>query len=205
MKPHIQLLAAVALALSLASCSSDSKEEATDTTTATASTTSSVTTSSTPASSAPAEAQEQFAPGDPRLVPVDAVYHTGLFIEAGHSETGGKHYWVCNGGQYTIADGAPVEAGTCKGPLTYEEGNAINHQWEPVFDRMREEAGLNDAPAPEPAPAEESCPAAECGYGYDENGNPNPSSGEIQTYHGCEDGYINDPELCAAVREKIEG
>ncbi|GAB3086944.1 hypothetical protein [Corynebacterium aquatimens] len=48
-------------------------------------------------------------------------------------------------------------------------------------------------------------PASECGYGYDENGNPNPTSGEIQTYHGCEDGYITDPELCAAVRKKIEG
>ncbi|GLB62643.1 hypothetical protein NCCP2495_05210 [Dietzia sp. NCCP-2495] len=46
---------------------------------------------------------------------------------------------------------------------------------------------------------DDSCAAAICGYGYDENGNPNPSSGEIQTQYGCEQGYITDPELCAAV------
>lgn len=44
-----------------------------------------------------------------------------------------------------------------------------------------------------------TCAAAICGYGHDENGNPNKSSGEIQTEHGCEQGYITDPELCAAV------
>ena len=27
-----------------------------------------------------------------------------------------------------------------------------------------------------------TCPAAVCGYGHDENGNPNPSSGEIQSW-----------------------
>ena len=44
-----------------------------------------------------------------------------------------------------------------------------------------------------------TCAAAICGYGHDENGNPNKSSGEIQTQDGCEQGYITDPELCAAV------
>lgn len=44
-------------------------------------------------------------------------------------------------------------------------------------------------------------PAAECGYGYDEHGNPNPSSGELQTQWGCEQGYITDPDLCAAVAD----
>ena len=44
-----------------------------------------------------------------------------------------------------------------------------------------------------------TCPAYKCGYGHDENGNRNPSSGEIQTLHGCDEGYITDVELCAAV------
>lgn len=46
-----------------------------------------------------------------------------------------------------------------------------------------------------------TCPAYKCGYGHDENGNPNPSSGEIQTKNGCDAGYINDPELCASVAD----
>lgn len=42
-----------------------------------------------------------------------------------------------------------------------------------------------------------TCPAYKCGYGHDENGNPNPSSGELQFQYGCEQGYI-DPAECAA-------
>lgn len=44
-----------------------------------------------------------------------------------------------------------------------------------------------------------TCPAYLCGYGTNDQGQRNPSSGEIQTLHGCQDGYINDPELCGAV------
>ncbi|CAQ05564.1 hypothetical protein cu1604 [Corynebacterium urealyticum DSM 7109] len=42
-----------------------------------------------------------------------------------------------------------------------------------------------------------TCPAYKCGYGHDENGNPYPSSGELQFQHGCEQGYI-EPSECAA-------
>lgn len=51
--------------------------------------------------------------------------------------------------------------------------------------------------------ADQECigPAAECGYGYDEYGNRNPSSGELQAQWGCQQGYITDPELCAAVAD----
>lgn len=42
-----------------------------------------------------------------------------------------------------------------------------------------------------------TCPAYKCGYGHDEHGNPNPSSGELQFQYGCEQGYI-DPSECAA-------
>lgn len=47
--------------------------------------------------------------------------------------------------------------------------------------------------------SQSGCPAAVCGYGTNSQGQRNPSSGEIQTLHGCQDGYINDPELCGAV------
>lgn len=39
--------------------------------------------------------------------------------------------------------------------------------------------------------------AAVNGYGYDEYGNPNPSSGELQAEWGCQQGYITDPEICS--------
>ena len=44
-----------------------------------------------------------------------------------------------------------------------------------------------------------TCAAAICGYGHNQYGQRNPSSGEIQTLHGCQDGYITDTELCSAV------
>lgn len=47
-----------------------------------------------------------------------------------------------------------------------------------------------------------TCPAYKCGYGTDENGNPNPSSGELQLMDGCQQGYVDDPERCAAVLDK---
>lgn len=49
-----------------------------------------------------------------------------------------------------------------------------------------------------------TCPAYKCGYGTDENGNPNPSSGELQTLDGCDEGYITDQSLCGAVRNKAD-
>lgn len=49
-----------------------------------------------------------------------------------------------------------------------------------------------------------TCPAAICGYGHDAEGNRNPSSGEIQGRDGCQQGYINDPEYCAAIEEVFE-
>lgn len=49
-----------------------------------------------------------------------------------------------------------------------------------------------------------TCPSYLCGYGHDADGNRNPSSGEIQGRHGCQEGYINDPEYCAAIEEVFE-
>lgn len=54
-------------------------------------------------------------------------------------------------------------------------------------------------------PESDGCigPASQCGYGTAPNGARNPSSGEIQAYHGCQDGYITDPALCAAAESVV--
>lgn len=44
-----------------------------------------------------------------------------------------------------------------------------------------------------------TCPAYVCGYGTNEQGQLNPSSGEIQTFDGCQRGTITDPQLCSSV------
>ncbi|MCT1444311.1 hypothetical protein [Corynebacterium sanguinis] len=49
-----------------------------------------------------------------------------------------------------------------------------------------------------------TCPAYKCGYGHEANGNPNPTSGELQTMDGCSQGYITDQALCGAVAQKAE-
>lgn len=119
------------------------------------------------------EAPAQFAPGDPGLLPYDAVGNIGIFLDEAHAMDMDGHYWLCNGGDLTLADGAPVESGTCEGPLTLQEATFRN-DWSgaiPEIDRRIEE----------------------------EVGEPAQSSGESQTQYGCEQGYITDPELCAAV------
>lgn len=79
----------------------------------------------------------------------------------------------------------------------------------PAYLEQERQSGLgaaNQQPAHDGVPIADggTCPAALCGYGHDEHGNPNPSSGEIQTQHGCEQGYITDVELCAAVGRPIQ-
>lgn len=44
-----------------------------------------------------------------------------------------------------------------------------------------------------------TCAGYRCGYGHNADGDRNPTSGELQALHGCQEGYIEDPELCAAV------
>lgn len=87
----------------------------------------------------------------------------------------------------------------------YENNAAMLSDGSVVTDVER--CGDFAVPEAEVAPGEEECvgPAAVCGYGYDESGKRNPTSGEIQTHNGCQEGYINDPELCAAAAAIVEG
>lgn len=66
--------------------------------------------------------------------------------------------------------------------------------------------GANQQPPHDGVPIADggTCPAYLCGYGHDAQGNRNPTSGEIQTKHGCEQGYITDVELCAAVGSPVQ-
>lgn len=44
-----------------------------------------------------------------------------------------------------------------------------------------------------------TCPAYLCGYGTNDQGQRNPSSGELQAVRACETGYITDAEWCESV------
>ncbi|EET77367.1 hypothetical protein CORTU0001_0575 [Corynebacterium tuberculostearicum SK141] len=89
---------------------------------------------------------------------------------------------------YQCADGTWVEfAGLCK-----ESNNQPPVQPAPQQQAPQQGQANNGGPSAD-------CPAYLCGYGNDANGNRNKSSGEIQTQHGCEQGYITDPQVCGAV------
>lgn len=75
----------------------------------------------------------------------------------------------------------------------------------PEYAEQESQSGLKEDLSKVPFANGGTCAAAICGYGTDENGNPNPSSGELQTQDGCEQGYITDAALCAAVDRKING
>lgn len=68
----------------------------------------------------------------------------------------------------------------------------------PEYLEAENQAGLVD-PNSIPYADGGTCPAYQCGYGHNSEGARNPSSGEIQTYNGCQEGYITDQELCSAV------
>lgn len=90
------------------------------------------------------------------------------------------------------------------GPARWSDGTMRHSQWcwetrgGAEYAEAESNAGLPN-PATIPYADGGTCPAAICGYGHDEYGNRNPSSGEIQAKDGCDKGYITDPELCAAV------
>lgn len=77
----------------------------------------------------------------------------------------------------------------------------------PATSVQQQTSPQQQAPTQAPAPSQDlsdipfadggTCPAAICGYGHDENGNPNPSSGEIQQWWAnCT--ATNTAEYCRA-------
>ncbi|GAA4789423.1 hypothetical protein FRX94_08780 [Corynebacterium canis] len=64
------------------------------------------------------------------------------------------------------------------------------------------QSGAQPDPATIPFANGGTCPHYQCGYGVDANGNPNPSSGELQSLYACETGAITDQEFCTSLRER---
>lgn len=112
----------------------------------------------------------------------------------------------------TSASAAPVAEPTVveclfgtPGPSLMSDGTTIYTDYcfsalgGPAYLEQESQSGLQDDPSNIPFADGGTCPAYRCGYGTNDQGQPNPSSGEIQTLHGCQEGYITDPDLCGAV------
>lgn len=160
------------LTLALAACGSDSDDSSVAS--ETSATTPHETTSATSISSAAPESSVPAAPEPEVEEPVAAPSF----------ECGDWHLYQAGTAIYS------------DGSTGYEESC-----FQPMMDAAIAGGGGQPDPATIPYADGGTCPAAECGYGHDENGNPNPSSGELQTQHGCEQGYITDPQLCGAVAD----
>lgn len=174
------LAAMSGLALALAACGSDSNDDpATSEPSATIPQVSSSKPSSTPATSTSSEAPEPSAPAVPEPEVEEPVAVASF-------ECGDWHLYQAGTAIYS------------DGSTGYEESC-----YQPMMDAAVAGGGGQPDPATIPYADGGTCPAYLCGYGHDENGNPNPTSGELQTQHGCEEGYITDPELFAAVAERF--
>lgn len=87
-------------------------------------------------------------------------------------------------------EGTPGPALWSDGTMEYSE-DCFQQLGGPAYMEAERQSGLH------------SGGAAVTGYGYAPNGARNPSSGELQTQWGCEQGTVNDPDLCAAVESVI--
>ena len=178
MKRLLPILAVIPLALSACSSEGSETEPATSTAPTSTSSSSPATSSSSPSSTStsPSTSQspapETTAPAEDNYSPTPAAAAEPTFVSC----------W--ENGYAQLSDMSVVEWPDCALPT-------------------EEAAALGPGPDPATIPYADggTCPAYKCGYGHDASGNPNPSSGEIQTKNGCDAGYINDPELCAAVAD----
>lgn len=100
----------------------------------------------------------------------------------------------------TSSSSAPTTT-SAAGPTTNTPTPQVEQPEAPQQQAPQQQAPQQEAPQGGASP---DCPAAECGYGTAPNGNRNPSSGELQTQYGCQQGYITDEELCAQVGEVIQ-
>jgi len=208
----------IALALTLAGCSSNTSTETptpepvTSTTTAeTSSTTATTTATSTAEHSSETTTEQAVAVNTPEPT-VDYVAPTeesSIYVVECLFGTPGPALW---------SDGSTAHSEDCyqqgiEGRGDYQcpatdafvfdpaDCTSANLGGDPSYDEMYP----GGYPASQVPYADGgTCPAYLCGYGTDENGNRNPSSGEIQGHHGCQLGTITDPEYCARVAEIVE-
>lgn len=180
------LVAILAIPLLLTACGGDD-QDTTPTTTSSAATSSATSTTSSATSSTTTETPE------PELTPEEPAAAEPYVVECLPDPPGPA----------TWSDGTVKFSQDC-----YDQGVANRGAYQcPGTDSYVDDLSLcgNPQGAPDPAtvPYAEggTCAAAVCGYGYDEYGTHNPSSGEIQGRHLCQDGYIDDPEYCAAIED----
>lgn len=107
----------------------------------------------------------------------------------------------------TTAAPAPGPASPAPGPASsapvfvecWENDAALMSDQTIIYDPINCDLDGSVDPSTVPYAEGGTCPAAICGYGTNDQGQRNPTSGEIQTLHGCQEGYITDAELCDAV------
>lgn len=121
----------------------------------------------------------------------DGSYGPHPDCEALRASYAAENPYQCPGTDALVPDPSYCHSGYLGGEAAYDE----------LFAPPEARGGAGAGGGSEPG---EDCPAAVCGYGVDANGNPNPTSGEIQTQHACETGQVTDPELCGAVQEKMD-
>ncbi|WP_229676673.1 hypothetical protein [Corynebacterium marinum] len=189
MRKNIAVLASVVLALGLAGCGSpDTAETETATSTATFTTTTSSKTSTTSSSSSTASAisekstTESVEPSPEPAYAAEVPTTAEAAPQGIWSETGVGYR--CGATDAWVYDPANCTAANLGGDPSYDQlwGPAAAVSAEEFYNSLNSPAPTEQYVDPATVPIADggACPAYLCGYGHDENGNPNPSSGEIQ-------------------------
>lgn len=185
-----------AIALTLASCSTSNESGEVETSSTTTTTSSSTeATSTTSSSSAATTTSESTAEPSAELTVNEPEAATSPVPPSSDAPT-------------DIAPAAPVQQESifnspgvgyqCPATDAYVDDPALctsaNLGGDPIYDTMYP-GGIpaNEVPYADGG----TCAAAICGYGHDEFGNPNPSSGEIQAEWACQQGTLTDPAICS--------
>lgn len=177
MKKATALLFALPLALAACSSTGDTAPATSSTATSTSSTSS---TSSTTSSAAPSSTSAVVEPSavdqEPAAAPVTEAPAAPPYVVECLEGTPGPALW---------SDGTTAYSQDC-----WEQRGGAE------VAEAESNAGLPD-PATIPYADGGTCPAYKCGYGHDENGNPNPSNSEIQSWWSdCT--ATNSTEYCRA-------
>lgn len=194
MKRKLAFIASIVLALAVSACGQGGQSSPTNESTTSISTEDSASAITTPQDS-PSPTEKTTASESATAEPVieEDIYIAPTkttHIEQPNIWTEPGVGYQCAATDAWVSDPANCTAANLGGDPAYDD------IWGPDAAMPADQMWMNENG---PAPSYEGCPAAICGYGHNDQGERNPSSGEIQTLHGCQEGYITDPELCAAV------
>lgn len=190
-RKSIAALAGVVLVLGLAGCGSPDTAEietATSSATSTTSTSSKTSTTSSSSPTSPVSSKDSTTElVEPSLepAPIAAEPTTAQAIpESVWSEVGVGYR--CAATDAWVYDPANCTAANLGGDPSYDQlwGPAAAVSAEEFYNSLNNPAPMEQYVDPATVPIADggTCPAYLCGYGHDENGNPNPTSGEIQLW-----------------------